>query len=78
MVRIGARMAASTSEPRRTRPAICAGCAPIAARMPNSRVRRAVVYDTTPQAMDEQIGFLYPGLRDERLRAHTRAMEEEP
>ncbi|HUF92760.1 MAG TPA: cytochrome P450 [Candidatus Limnocylindria bacterium] len=38
---------------------------------------RGVVYDTTPQTMDEQMGFLYPGLRDERLRAYTQAMQEE-
>ena len=38
---------------------------------------RGVVYDTTPAAMDEQMGFLYPALRDERLRAYTRAMQEE-
>ena len=38
---------------------------------------RGVVYDTTPDTMDEQMGFLYPALRDERLRAYTRAMQEE-
>lgn len=38
---------------------------------------RGVVYDTTPETMDEQMGFLYPALRDDRLRAYTRAMQEE-
>jgi sterol 14alpha-demethylase len=38
---------------------------------------RGVVYDTSPETMDEQMGFLYPALRDDRLRAYTRAMQEE-
>jgi sterol 14-demethylase len=38
---------------------------------------RGVVYDTTPEIMDEQMGFLYPALRDDRLRAYTRAMQDE-
>ena len=38
---------------------------------------RGVVYDTTPETMDEQMGFLYPALRDDRLRAYTRAMQDE-
>ena len=38
---------------------------------------RGVVYDTTPETMDEQMGFLYPALRDDRLRAYTAAMQEE-
>jgi sterol 14alpha-demethylase len=36
-----------------------------------------VAYDATPEAMDEQMGFLYPALRDERLRRYARVMEEE-
>ena len=38
---------------------------------------RGVVYDTTPETMDEQMGFLYPALRDDRLRGYTRAMQDE-
>jgi sterol 14-demethylase len=38
---------------------------------------RGIVYDTTPETMDEQMGFLYPALRDDRLRAYTRAMQDE-
>jgi sterol 14-demethylase len=36
-----------------------------------------VVYDVSPAALDEQLGFLFPALRDERLRAYARVMQEE-
>ena len=38
---------------------------------------KGVAYDATPEAMEEQMGFLFPALRDERLRAYARVMEEE-
>jgi sterol 14alpha-demethylase len=38
---------------------------------------RGVVYDVTPQLMDEQMGFLFPALRDDRLRVYARVMQEE-
>ena len=36
-----------------------------------------VVYDVRPEVLDEQMGFLFPALRDERLRAYARVMQEE-
>ena len=38
---------------------------------------RGVVYDATPAVMDEQMGLLFPALRDDRLRAYARVMQEE-
>lgn len=38
---------------------------------------RGVVYDTTPAVMDEQMGFLFPALRDARLRVYARIMQDE-
>ncbi len=38
---------------------------------------RGVVYDAPPAVMDEQMGFLFPALRDERLRAYARVMQAE-
>lgn len=36
-----------------------------------------VAYDASPEVMDEQLGFVFPGLRDERLQAYARVMAEE-
>jgi sterol 14alpha-demethylase len=36
-----------------------------------------VVYDVPPAVLDEQMGMLFPALRDERLRAYARVMQEE-
>ena len=36
-----------------------------------------VVYDVPPAVLDEQMGFLFPALRDERLRTYARVMQEE-
>lgn len=38
---------------------------------------RNVAYDASPEEMDEQMGFLFPALRDHRLRAYAQVMEEE-
>jgi sterol 14alpha-demethylase len=38
---------------------------------------KGVVYDVPPVLMSEQIGFLVTALRDERLRAYARVMEQE-
>jgi sterol 14-demethylase len=38
---------------------------------------KGIVYDATAEDMDAQIGFLLPALRDERLRAYARVMQEE-
>jgi sterol 14-demethylase len=38
---------------------------------------KGVAYDATPQGMDEQMGLLYPALRDDRLRAYARVMQAE-
>jgi sterol 14-demethylase len=38
---------------------------------------RGVVYDASPAVMDEQMGLLFPALRDDRLHAYARVMEEE-
>lgn len=36
-----------------------------------------VVYDVRPEILDEQMGFLVPALREERLRVYARVMREE-
>ena len=36
-----------------------------------------IVYDASAEDMDAQIGFLLPALRDDRLRAYARVMQEE-
>ena len=36
-----------------------------------------IAYDATPDVMEEQISFLFPALKDERLRSYARVMEEE-
>lgn len=36
-----------------------------------------VVYDVPPEVLDEQMGFLFPALRDSRLRTYARVMQEE-
>lgn len=36
-----------------------------------------VVYNVPPEILDEQMGFVLPALRDERLRAYARVMQEE-
>jgi sterol 14alpha-demethylase len=38
---------------------------------------KGVVYDASAEDMDAQIGFILPALRDERLRAYARVMQEE-
>jgi sterol 14-demethylase len=38
---------------------------------------KGVAYDAVPEVMDEQMGFFFPALRDERLRAYARIMREE-
>jgi sterol 14-demethylase len=38
---------------------------------------KGVVYDVGPAELDQQMGFLFPALRDERLRVYARVMEEE-
>ena len=38
---------------------------------------KGVVYDVTPELMDEQIGFAFPALRDARMQTYARAIEEE-
>ena len=38
---------------------------------------RGVVYDATSEVMDEQMGLLFPALRDDRLRAYARVMQAE-
>lgn len=38
---------------------------------------RGVAYDVAPQLMDEQLGFLYPALREAALRRFVRIMYEE-
>lgn len=38
---------------------------------------RGVVYDASPPIFDEQMGFFFPALRDERLRTYARVMQEE-
>ncbi len=36
-----------------------------------------VVYDVPPAVLDEQMGFLFPALRDQRLRTYAHVMQEE-
>ena len=36
-----------------------------------------VVYDVPPEVLDEQMGFVLPALRDERLRVYARVMQQE-
>ena len=38
---------------------------------------RGVVYDASPEVMDEQMALLFPALREDRLRAYARIMQEE-
>src|SRR5581483_6757592 len=38
---------------------------------------KGVVYDVTPEVMDEQIGLVLPALRDARMQTYARAFEEE-
>jgi len=38
---------------------------------------RGVAYDATPEVMSEQLGLLFPALRDQRLQAYARFMAEE-
>jgi len=38
---------------------------------------KGVAYDVAPEVMDEQLGFVFPALRDERLQAYARFMAEE-
>lgn len=38
---------------------------------------KGVAYDVAPELMDEQLGFVFPALRDERLQAYARFMAEE-
>jgi len=38
---------------------------------------KGVAYDAPPEIMDEQIGFLIPGLRDARMQTYAQAIEEE-
>src|SRR5207245_1946867 len=38
---------------------------------------KGVVYDASPEVMDEQMGLLFPALRDDRLSAYARAMQDE-
>ena len=38
---------------------------------------RGIAYDAEPRIMAEQLGFLYPAVRDDRLRTYTQQMAEE-
>src|SRR5262245_21274794 len=38
---------------------------------------RGIAYDATPEVMSEQLGLLFPALRDQRLQAYARFMAEE-
>jgi sterol 14-demethylase len=38
---------------------------------------QGIAYDATPEVMSEQLGFLFPALRDQRLQAYARFMAEE-
>ena len=38
---------------------------------------RGVAYDAVPEVMDEQMGFFFPALREERLQAYARVMQDE-
>src|SRR5262249_4056005 len=51
--------------------------APAAYRFMAAVFGKGIVYDASAEDMDAQIGFLLPALRDERLRAYARVMQEE-
>jgi len=38
---------------------------------------KGIVYDSPPALMDEQLGFVFPALKDERLRRYAAFMQEE-
>lgn len=38
---------------------------------------RGVAYDAVPEVMDEQMGFFFPALREERLQAYAHVMQDE-
>ncbi|WP_445632759.1 Cytochrome P450 [Nostoc sp. DSM 114161] len=38
---------------------------------------QGIAYDTTPEIMSEQLGFIFPALREERLQAYAQLMAEE-
>ena len=38
---------------------------------------KGVVYDSPPEIMDEQLGFVYPALRDSRMRTYCNYFDEE-
>src|SRR5262245_64040745 len=38
---------------------------------------KGVAYDVVPEVMDEQMGFFFPALRDDRLQTYARIMQEE-
>jgi sterol 14-demethylase len=38
---------------------------------------RGIAYDTTPEIMEQQLGFLFPALRDGPMRRYVRLMQEE-
>jgi sterol 14-demethylase len=38
---------------------------------------KGIAYDAAPEVMDEQLGLVFPALRDERLQVYARVMEEE-
>src|SRR5207244_8748640 len=38
---------------------------------------QGIAYDASPEVMSEQLGLLFPALRDQRLQAYARFMEQE-
>jgi len=38
---------------------------------------KGIAYDTSPETMSEQLGLLFPALRDQRLQSYARFMEQE-
>jgi len=38
---------------------------------------KGIAYDASPEVMDEQLGFIFPALREERLQAYAQFMVEE-
>lgn len=38
---------------------------------------KSIAYDTTPELMSEQLGFIFPALREERLQCYTQFMLQE-
>jgi sterol 14-demethylase len=38
---------------------------------------KGIAYDATPDVMAEQLGFLYPALRDQRMRTYAQLMDEQ-